>query len=485
MHSNTMFQALAEVSAAAMVIIARETVVYANPAAVELSGYPPDEIVGRSFLDFIHPEDRDLARGRAMDRALGREALSRYEVRFLRRGGEIRYLDISPRRLVIQDEPHILVSGFDVTERRAAQEALRTSEANWRSLVASAPDIVFTASREGRLRFINRVVRGSPSDYIGLDMFEFVDIGSRDMLREAVRTVLETGNVQVRQVAGDGPDGQTAWYESRIGPVWSEGAIDGILVLSTDISKRRAAEERARQVQEQLAHVLRISTMGELATGIAHELNQPLASISNYAFASLQNLHATPPRTERIVDHLEKIQEQAQRAGLIIRRLRGMVRKEDARIVPVDLNEVVQDAIALLRPEARSEDIEVDVDLHPEPLEVLADPIQVQQVVLNLVRNGIEAMGPNWGGQKHLIVQTAQRIGHAELSVRDTGPGVPDDRLAHVFDQFFTTKPNGLGMGLAISRSIIESQSGRLWLSNHDGGGVTARFTLPAVGGQA
>ena len=485
MTTDTMFRALAEASAAAMAVIAREIIVYANPAAATLAGYTPEDLIGRSFLEFIHPDDREGARSRAIIRSLGGDAPARYEVRFIRRNGELRYLEVSPRLLRIQSEPHILVSGFDITKRKTAQEALATSEANWRSLVASAPDIVFTASREGRIRFLNRALTGNPEDYVGLDMYEFVDPGSRELLREAVRTVLETGTVQVRQVAGEGPNQETAWYESRIGPVWQGDTIDGILVLSTDISKRRLAEKKAQEAQEHLAHVLRITTMGELATGIAHELNQPLASIANYAFACRQNLNAAPPRSEKVGDHLEKIEEQAQRAGHIIRRLRSMVRKEDARIVPTDLNEVVHDSLALLRPEARWDDIELELKLCPEPPEVLADPIQIQQVILNLVHNGMEAMGPNWDGQKHLIVETTQRNGEAELSVRDTGPGVPDDRLAHIFDQFFTTKPNGLGMGLAISRSIIESQNGKLSLSNHESGGVTARFTLPAAGGQS
>lgn len=484
MTTDAVFFALSEACAAAMVVVEGERIRYANPAAATVTGHSVDHLVGSRFWEIVHPDDQDLVRERGFARLAAEGDLpERYEIRTVQGDGQVRRLEINPRRFDHENHAYLLVAAFDVTDRHEAQEALRQSEEKWRSLVNSVPDIVFTASVDGRILYINRVVEGQPEEYVGRDLYEFLDDDSRPIMRSAVDDVVESGAAQVRQVVGHGPNGRMSWYESRIAPLWRDGSVEAVLVITTDITARREVEERARQIQEQLAHVLRISTLGELAAGLAHELNQPLSSIGNYAFACRQKLRVDPVPNEKIVGYLQEIENQSLRAGSIIRRLRRLVRKRDTNPVRTDLAGILQDALALLRTEARWSDVEVEVSIPESGFAVLADPIQIQQVVLNLARNAIEAMRETPAAHpRRLDVRAMRRGRHAEVVIRDTGCGIAPEQSDRIFDQFFTTKPNGLGMGLAISRTIIETQNGRLWLSSNEEGGATSHFTLPIVG---
>ncbi len=250
--------------------------------------------------------------------------------------------------------------------------------------------------------------------------------------------------------------------------------------LEQQIADRRRAEDRARHLHEQLAHVARLGTLGEMAATLAHELNQPLGAISNFANGCIQRLRAGTVEPEVLISILQKTEAQAQRAGRIIRRLRAMATGQEPDYVAADVNRLVEQVVDLEAPEARQNEVRVELALAAGLPRALADGIQVQQVILNLVRNGIESMHQVDAADRRLEVATRRAgNGHLEVAVSDRGAGCSPEDLERLFDAFFTTKEHGMGMGLAISRSIVEAHGGQLAMSPNPDGGLTFRFTLP------
>ncbi len=262
------------------------------------------------------------------------------------------------------------------------------------------------------------------------------------------------------------------------------GKTVGSVVVFRDISARKKAEEESRQHQLDLAHVARLSTLGEMASGIAHEINQPLTAIATNAQAGVRLLESG--ETRRIADILERIGSQAERAGEIIRQLRQMVRKEAPERTAVDLNQVVRGVVTLLKPEARRQDVQVRLELNPDIGPVLAQHVQLDQVVLNLARNAMEAMVEANAFRRLLLIRTTMREpGMVTVTVADTGPGLAGQSQEMLFTPFYTTKPKGMGLGLSISRSIIEAHGGRLVLSREPGYTAVFRFSLPVYQGDS
>ncbi len=257
--------------------------------------------------------------------------------------------------------------------------------------------------------------------------------------------------------------------------------VHGFFALVTDITARKQAEEELRQLQEKLAHVARLSTRGEMATGLAHELNQPLAAIASYCYAGEQTLAGTEsPKPERLRELFEKSQEQAMRAGDIIRRLRALVGKRPAIRSQVDIIEPIQEVLHVMESDLRQSEVRVELRADHAGGVVNIDEIQIQQVLVNLFRNALDAMSETEPDQRLLnITTTGAADDLIEVAICDAGTGVSAEKKDHVFDAFFTSKSDGMGMGLAISRTIIESHGGRLWMTPNKDRGVTFRFTLP------
>jgi two-component system sensor histidine kinase DctS len=249
-----------------------------------------------------------------------------------------------------------------------------------------------------------------------------------------------------------------------------------------DLSERRRAEELAHMHRAELAHITRVRTMGEIATGLAHELNQPLTAIANYAESCAQALRAGGPNArEKLAGWLDKIISNTDRAGQLIRRLRGFTRKSEPRRSTVEINDLVQEVIDLLEAESRLQQVRVRWNSIPAAY-ALVDRVQVQQVLVNLLRNAYEAMAAVPPDQRQAVIATHLRDGQLQISVEDCGEGISDENLPRVFDAFFTSKADGVGIGLAISRSIIEDHGGRLWVEPNPSRGVTFYFTVPRSG---
>jgi signal transduction histidine kinase len=244
---------------------------------------------------------------------------------------------------------------------------------------------------------------------------------------------------------------------------------------ATDIQDRKRAEE----LQAELAHTNRVSTMGELVASISHELAQPIQITTAHAKASLRWLQRDPPEVTEARRGTEKIIEAGAIASEIINRLRSLYKKAPPKREMVAINEVIAEMVLLLRGEANEYAVSIRTDLAADLPKITADRVQLQQVLMNLMLNAIEAMKKTGGV---LTVKSQLREdGQVEISVNDTGPGLPLGKADQIFDAFFTTKPQGSGMGLAISKSIVESQGGRIWANGDGGRGATFHFTLPAA----
>jgi len=248
-----------------------------------------------------------------------------------------------------------------------------------------------------------------------------------------------------------------------------------------DVTQRKHAEQRAAQAHAELAHVTRVTMLGEMTASIAHEVNQPLAAIVADANASLNWLAAAPPDLESVRGALDAIVRDGHRAGEVIQRIRQLASKGAPRKDAVDLNDVVRDVVPLVRAELRHQEISLMLDLASKLPPVLGDRIQLQQVLLNLVMNAVEAMGTVTGRPRRLIIRSEpDNDDRVSVAVQDTGSGIAANHLDQVFSAFFTTKPGGMGMGLSISRSIIEAHGGRLWTTPNRPHGAVFHFALPA-----
>jgi signal transduction histidine kinase len=249
-------------------------------------------------------------------------------------------------------------------------------------------------------------------------------------------------------------------------------------VLAAAWSRQEA--EIARRAE--LAHAGRLLLLGEMTSGLIHELNQPLAAIVNYAYGSQRQLEAdTPPPPAVLRERLDKIAKQACRASELVKRLRRLIRKDPVRSVAVNLNRLLTDVVGLCEADAAKQRLRLELRLPAEPLpEASGDPMQIEQVLLNLLYNAIEA-GPHPERASGVITAEAERLGpdRVLVRIRDQGPGLPDGDTERLFQSFHTTKPDGLGLGLAISRSLVESQDGRLWAENNNGCGATFNLALP------
>ena len=254
-----------------------------------------------------------------------------------------------------------------------------------------------------------------------------------------------------------------------------------LLGLVLDITQRLEAEEEVRQTRERLAHVARMSTLGQMATGIAHEINQPLAAVATYAHACARMIRSRMTNDVELLETLDRISDEALRAGAIINRLRDLVRRRDSRHAKCDLNELVRDIAGLAGLDAFHSGIRLELDLADALPQVVADRIQVQQVILNLVRNAMEAMEADSGEDRAVTLRTLRGDnGAVEVAIIDRGVGLTGDEEAELFEPFYTTKEAGMGMGLSISRSIVRAHGGRVWFTRNADRGTTFHFTLPA-----
>lgn len=373
-----------------------------------------------------------------------------------------------------------------VQRRLATEEALRREHAFRKAMEDSLHTGMRAVDLEGRVVYANPafcamvgygeeeiIGRAPPQPYWPREEVESIEA----VLRAARSPGGRGAGFELKLVRRGGEPFDALLYEAPL--IDAEGRQTGWMGSVLDITERKRARELARQQDEKLAATARLVTVGEMASTIAHELNQPLSAIASYATGSVNLLERGAARPDELGEALRKISEQAQRAGRIIRRVHDFVRKSAPARSVVRVNAVVEEALGFAEAEARKRRIRIRARRAGGDPEVQADPVLLQQVVLNLVRNAMDAMAGVPPERREIEVTTEAADGAITVSISDRGTGIPAEVEPRLFEPFFTTKPEGMGMGLNICRSILEAHRGRLWAEPNPGGGATFLFSLP------
>lgn len=386
----------------------------------------------------------------------------------------------------------IVLIGYEVSREvlRASQlvHALRESEQRM-NLAADAANLGIWVREFTRNDFwANDKWRGlfgfAPTEPLGLErMLTRLHPDDRDTFRQVLAKAAADGGEYASEFRLMLPDGSIRWIaaqgrvdiDARHRPIRTRGAC-------SDCTARKQAEQEMLQLRHEIAHAGRVSVLGQLASALAHEINQPLGAILRNAEAASILLQQAPPDLDEIRAIIDDILADDQRAGAVIDRMRALLRRHHIETQPLDVGELLGDVASLSRFDAAARRVNLVLDIADDVPPVLGDRVHLQQVLLNLISNGMDSIDEA-GRKVRRIAVTAVRDGAqaVEIAVSDSGLGIPTDKLEQVFGPFFTTKSTGLGMGLSISRTLIESHGGRLWAENLDGGGARLRFTLPVA----
>jgi len=438
----------------------------------------------------VHPNDRDRV-WKEVEEALRQKADYAGEFRIVLPDGAVKHLKATGHHRFSADGELIEVVGtdVDVTEHKQAEEALRESERKFRDYAETASDWFWEIGPDYKFTLLTENAFGSdPTGRIGTTCWDHaLDLETE---REKWRIVRETldarrpfRDVVYRSAGGNG----TPMYVKASGkPVFdTNGEFRGYRGTGTDVTASmlaREEHERLRKLESDLAHMNRLGIIGEQAASLVHEITQPIATARNNARAAVNFLDRQPPELGEVREALDCIVADTDRAREIIDRIRDHIRKAPPRKARFDLNDAIDEVIVLGRSAITKNGILVQTRLAEGLFPVEGDRVQLQQVILNLVLNAVEAMSSVEAGPQDLLIGTEQTQGNGVLvTVRDSGPGIDPENLGRVFEAFYTTKTSGLGIGLSICRSIIDAHGGRLWADANEPRGAVFRFTLPGA----
>ena len=464
--------AVMEASLDSIVTLERDgTILDFNPTAQRTLGFDASSVVGSEFpMRFIPAEQRArfadlIEEAEASYREPG-GGRARTELAALREDGSQFPVEISIVPLRLSRETVFTIYMHDITKRKEAErEILQLAR-----FAGESPNPILRVDPEGLIVYANaaslpllRAWQSAPGQRVPATW------------AEAVQATLVAQCNKEHEITLD-----EQIYSLLLVPILELGYVN---IYARDITEVRRAEQSARQHQNELVHVCRLSTMGEVATGMAHELNQPLAAIVNYAKGASRRLESGNGEPEALIGAMGHISTQAQRAGEIIRRLRALVGKQPPIRARHDLNALVEEVCTFVEFETSRLKVTPELALWAEEIPVDVDLVQIEQVLLNLVRNALDALSDNPEGERHLSIETAVENGRALVRIIDNGPGITPAGLDRLFDPFFTTKENGMGMGLPISATILENHGGRIRAESEPGAGATFHAMLPLAEG--
>ena len=410
-----------------------------------------------------------------------------YDVEHHMRRADGAYRWFHVRGLPLRDNQGIVVRWYcvltDIEDRKRTEEALRASERHLRLMTETIPALVWRTTPDGEIDYVNRRVleyTGKPLEHFGKD--GWLQLLHPDDVESTIRLWrqnTQTGNSHQVTYRLRRADGTYRWFDVRGEPLRdSEGRVVQWYGICIDMEDSKRIEEALRNTQERLSIASQIAAVGELSASIAHEVNQPLTAVVANGNACLRWLSAQPPNLAKAVEAAQRIVRDGKDAGEVVRRIRALFKRAAHEEASLDLNEVIAEVLSLLRSETAKRRVIVETDLEPELAPVTGDRVQLQQLILNLLLNGIEAMDPLIDQPKRLFIRSKRESDDTVLvEIQDSGVGLKDPDT--VFDAFFTTKENGMGMGLTICRSIVQAHHGRLWAASGEGPGATFCFTLP------
>jgi len=459
-----------------------------NEGAERMKGWREAEVVGQSSSLF-YPADA-IAAGKPLadlQRATEAGKLEEEDWRMRKDGSEF-LANVSITALRSDDGT---LRGFgkvvrDVTDQRAAEGKLRASASHLQSILNTVPDAMVVIDEGGSVISFSaaaqRLFGYTEAEVVGRNVNILMPSPDHDRHDGYLRRYLATGERHIigigRTVVARRKDGTVFPMELSVG----EAVGDGNRVFTgfiRDLTERRATDARLEELQSELIHIARVSAMGTMASTLAHELNQPITAVANYVEAVRDLLaEPNPDDVPMIREALGDAAAEAMRAGYIVRRLRDFVSRGEVEKTIADLPELISEAAALGLLGAREKGVDATFSLDPSTPPVLVDRVQIQQVLINLIRNAVEAMSQS--DERHLFISTHNdSTGFVRVTVADTGPGVAPELAGQLFTAFVSTKADGMGLGLSICRTIVEANDGRIWLAARDGGGSAFHFTLP------
>jgi PAS domain S-box-containing protein len=485
------FRTAVEASPNAIVMVDDQgRILLVNAQGEKLFGYKREELIGRAAEVLVPERYRRSHAGRrqrffaAPD--AGPMAADRELFGLCKDGREVP-IEIGLSPIHTAGGMITLATIVDISERKRSAAALEKERAFLRQVIDTDPNYIFAKDRQGRFTLANKAVADAyettVENLIGKTDADFNSNAEeieafRRMDREVFDT-LEERFIPEQRITD--ARGKVHWLQTVKRPIIeSDGTANQVLGASTDITQRRATEIELREQRAELAHVARISTMGELAASLAHELNQPLTAILSNAQEALRFMSSTPADLDEVREILQDIVKDNSRAGEVIRRMRALVKKEQLDFASLDLAALVREVVALVHSDAILQNVDITLALDDHLPAVRGDKVQLQQVLLNLLINAFDAMKERPAHERAVELRVERNGGGViQGTVSDCGTGLSRDKLNKVFQPFYTTKGEGLGLGLSICRSIVEAHGGRLWAENNAERGATFFFTLP------
>lgn len=462
-------------------------IIYVNAGFCKMIGWSQEELIGvRPPFPYWPPEEMDTHYRNIELTLQGRWPPSGFEALFQRRNGERFYARMYVSPLIDSEgrQTGWMTSMHDITEPKLAREALQASHERFVTVLDGLDAAVYVADMDtDELLFVNKYFKSIHGhDVLGRNCWQVTQACHPDPAAVTLHgTILSAAEMPLDLYDGELQNILSGrWYHVRDRAIkWVDGRIVR-MEIATDITERKHVDEVNSRQQERIEQTSRLITMGEMASSLAHELNQPLSAIANYSMGCVNKLMSDEFRKEELLSAMQKASIQAERAGKIIRRMRDFARKSEPQRMPTDVGDIVEETVSLAEIEARKTGVRLRVDLDPELPAVYADKIMIEQVMLNLVKNGIESMHETDRNRRELVIGAHDTgNGAVEIAVTDRGQGISPDQAEKLFTPFYTTKPEGMGMGLNICRSIIEFHNGRLWVTPNPGGGSVFCFTLP------
>jgi PAS domain S-box-containing protein len=461
-----------------------------NQQAEQVFGWTRSEALGRRMSETIIPSQYRLSHENGLQRFFntgqGRVLNRRIEITALRRDGSEFPVELTVTPLKSGDSWTFSAFVRDISDRKRSEDQLRASELSLRTMIETIPGMLWSATPDGAVDYCNARVldyTGLPQEQIkGDGWLKTVHPDDADRMARAWALCVENGDYfQFEFRCLRASDGMYRWCVSRALPLRAPGGrILKWYGTVVDFHDRRKAEEDLRNTQAELAHVNRVMTMGALTASIAHEVSQPLAAIIASCDSCTAWLASDPPNLDKARAATSRMIKAATQASEIVQRVRALFKKTPSITAPVDVNELLEETISFVRHEAQRQNVSLRADLGAGLPTVGGDRVQLEQVILNLMMNGIESMAGLDSEPKQILVRSAlPNPGELLVSVADTGPGIDAEHANGLFAPFFTTKPQGIGMGLPICRSIIEAHGGRLWAENNVSGGAVFQFILP------
>jgi PAS domain S-box-containing protein len=489
-RSEASLRAIVETTPECVHVIARDgTLLSVNAAGAEMAGAPSvDLMLGRNFYDFVTPEDRERYRAFNEIICAGQKGFLEFDI--VRMDGARRHLETRAAPLRT-DDGAVAQLGIarDITARKQAEARLRESERRLRELTETIPVMLWSATPDGAIDYCN----GRFLEYTGLDAEQLMGRGAftnvlhpddLDRTVQAWLSCISTGaafQAEVRKFHA--ADSAYRWCMVNARPLLDEhGRILKWYGTVVDMHDWRQAQEELRHTQEKLAYMMRVTTMGELTASIAHEVNQPLSGIMTNAGTCLRMLAADPPDVAGACETARRTIRDATRASDVIARLRALFTGKALTTESMDLNDATREVIALSVSDLQRHRVLLRTELADDLPLITGNRVQLQQVILNLLRNASDAMAGVDDGRRQLLIRTQRDDGdRVRLTVRDVGVGLEAHVMDKLFQAFYTTKSSGMGIGLSVSRSIIEKHGGRLWAEPNDGPGATFAFSIPRV----